>query len=231
MAVSLASVIIPVYNQAESIGSILEQYMAAFPSLGFPCELLVVVNGLRRDQSLEICKAVEARHANLRTLVIDQGGWGRAVRHGLANAQGDLICYTNCARTTAPDLIRLLGEAARNPDSVIKARRMERESLRRRVGSAIYNLESRVLFGVKWPDVNATPKIFPRAFTPLLQLEENGDLIDLEFNALCRRLGYPVLEVPIFTKPSAERKSTTGWKSAWRMYTGAVRLRWSWLNR
>jgi hypothetical protein len=231
MGVRLASIIIPVYNQADSIGVIIDQYLQAFKELDFECELLAVVNGPRRDNSLEICRENERNNPVLRTLVVDQGGWGRAVRHGLENAKGDLICYTNCARTTAADLVEMLKQGARNEGCVIRSRRMVRESLRRRAGSTLYNAECRLLFGLNWQDLNATPKVFPRQFAPLMQLTENGDLIDLELHALCKRWKYRVIEFPIYTKPSAARKSTTGWKSAFKMYAGAMRLRWNWKAR
>jgi glycosyltransferase involved in cell wall biosynthesis len=87
MSVSLASVVVPVYNQAEHIGSVLQDYLHALERLDFPTEILPVINGPRRDQSLEICRSLERQHPSIRTLCIDAGGWGMAVRHGLSQAR------------------------------------------------------------------------------------------------------------------------------------------------
>ena len=225
MSYQLASIVLPVYNQADHIEPVLLEYLKALERLDFPTEILPVVNGPRRDRSLAICQALEARHASIRTLCIDQGGWGRAVRHGLGEARGDLICYTNSARTTARDLVLMLLYGSVHNDCVVKANRKIRESWRRRLGSLLYNLECRYLFDLAYWDINGTPKVFPRSFTPLMQLSEDGDLIDLEFNAICRRLDYQVLEVPVFSKTRHSGRSTTNWRSAYRMYTGAVQLK------
>ena len=168
---------------------------------------------------------MEQQDKRIRTLCIDQGGWGRAVRHGLAQAGGDLICYTNSARTTAKDLVLMLLYGSVHDDCVVKANRKIRENWRRRLGSLLYNLECRYLFDLAYWDINGTPKVFPRSFGPLMGLEEDGDLIDLEFNAICRRQDYQVLEVPIFSKTRHSGRSTTNWRSAYRMYTGAYQLK------
>lgn len=225
MSYKLASVVLPVYNQADHIEAVLREYLKAVERLDFPIEILPVINGPRRDRSLEICQSLQQQHGSIRTLCINQGGWGRAVRHGLSQAGGDLICYTNSARTTAKDLVLMLLYGSVHDDCIIKANRKIRESWRRRLGSLLYNLECRYLFDLAYWDINGTPKVFPRSFAPLMDLKENGDLIDLEFNAICRRQDYPVLEVPIFSKTRHSGRSTTNLRSAWRMYTGAFRLK------
>jgi hypothetical protein len=107
---------------------------------------------------------------------------------------------------------------------VIKANRKIRESFQRRAGSLLYNLECRALFDLSQWDINGTPKVFPRAFDKLMALSREDDLIDAEFNAICRREGYAMLEVPIFSSRRHGGKSTTNYGSAVKMYTGAYAL-------
>lgn len=228
MSYKLASLVIPVYNQADHIEGVLLEYVTALGRLDFATEILPVVNGPRRDRSLEICRALEQQHPSIRTLSIDQGGWGCAVRHGLSHAAGDLICYTNSARTTARELLLMLLYASVHDDCVVKANRKIRENWRRRMGSLLYNLECRFLFDLAYWDVNGTPKVFPRRFTPLMELRRNDDLIDLEFNVICRERDYQVLEVPIFSNSRRSGRSTTSWRSACQMYRGAVQLKRHW---
>jgi hypothetical protein len=153
-----------------------------------------------------------------------EGGGGRAVRAGLAEARGELVCYTNSART-APEMLTLcLVYAMAYPGVVVKANRRLRESWRRRLGSLLYNLECRALFDIAVWDVNGTPKVFPRRYEQLLALEREDDLIDAEFNWICKREGYPIVEVPILGTPRLGGKSTTNVRSALRMYVGAWKL-------
>jgi hypothetical protein len=152
------------------------------------------------------------------------GGWGRAVKLGLRAASGDIICYTNSARTSAEILTLILLYAIAYPHVVIKANRKIRESLRRRFGSLLYNLECRAFFDLPTWDINGTPKVFPRSFSKLIELTRDDDLIDAEFNAICRQESYPIIEVPVLSTKRHSGKSTTNIRSAVKMYWGAFEL-------
>ncbi|MCC6801970.1 MAG: glycosyltransferase [Anaerolineae bacterium] len=219
----LISIVLPVYNQADHIGGVIDAYEPALARMSLPYEILLVVNG-SRDNSLEVCRRIAETDPSLRVLHTDQGGWGRAVKQGVAEARGEIICYTNSARTTAQQLVLLLLYAVANPGNVIKANRKVRENWQRRIGSLLYNIECRTLFDLAYWDINGTPKVFPRSFSKLIALTSDDDLIDLEFNVICRRENYPMLEVPIYSTRRHGGKSTTRYKSAFGMYVGAYRL-------
>lgn len=225
MSAKLASVILPVYNQADHIEAVLQSYVDELAKLHIEYELLPVINGPRRDDSMGICKALQSRYPTIRTLCIDEGGWGRAVQAGLAAACGDLLCYTNSARTSGKDLLLFLMYGSVHEDSVIKANRKIRENWKRRLGSLLYNLECRSVFDLAYWDINGTPKVFNRSLARLLTLKSHDDMIDLEFNAVCRQEDYPVLEVPLFSTSRHSGRSTTNLESAFRMYAGVFRLR------
>ncbi len=224
MAGELASIVLPVYNQAAHIQEVIEGYIVSLQQAPLTLEVLPVINGPRRDNSLEVCRGLESRFPCVRTLCIEESGWGRAVRFGLSQARGDLLCYTNCARTTPHDLLLALIYGSIHPDSVIKANRKIREKASRRLGSLLYNLECRALFDLPYWDINGTPKVFSRKLSKLLELTRHDDLIDLEFNIICRREDYPVIEIPILSSRRYSGKSTTSLRSAFRMYWGAWRL-------
>jgi glycosyltransferase involved in cell wall biosynthesis len=218
------SIILPVYNQADHIGEIVDGYDRALDAAGISHELVLVVNGAQRDASVAACEELAGRYPSVRVLVERQGGWGRAVKRGISESRGTSICYTNSARTTDRDLTLLLLYSRAFSDVVIKANRKIRESLPRRVGSLLYNIECRTLFDLSCWDINGTPKVFPRSFHALLELRSDDDMIDAEFNAVCRRREYPMIEVPIFSARRHGGKSTTNYGSALRMYVGAYRL-------
>lgn len=217
------SIVLPVHNQASFIRTVVNEYETALAKLSQSHETLLIENG-SRDDSLKICQELAEQYPSVKVISSKQGGWGLAVNLGVKAARGDLICYTNSARTSAPDLLLVVMYAIANADTVIKADRKIRENWRRRLGSLLYNLECRALFDLPYWDVNGTPKVFPRKFDKLVALTRNDDLIDVEFNAICRREGYPMLEVPILSTQRHGGKSTTRLKSALKMYVGAYRL-------
>ena len=219
----LISVVLPVHNQAAHIGGIIGSYCDVLPRLGHPFELVLSVNG-SSDDSFAVCQALAQTHPEVRVISDPRAGWGLAVKAGLRAARGDLLCYTNCARTSAADLQQVLLKGIESPEAVIKAIRRVRDNWKRRLGSALYNAECRLLLGVQTQDVNATPKVFSRSHAALLSLTSDGDMLDAEFLFICRREGFPVIEVPIFGNRRQGGSSTTNYRSAVGMYVGAYRL-------
>lgn len=217
------SIVLPVYNQADHIGIVVQEYVETLARVQTPYEFILVANGCY-DNSLDVCSSLAEQYSSVRLIHNEREGWGLAVRLGLAEARGDLLCYTNSARTSPQNLKLLLLYAIAFPNVVIKANRKIRENWQRRLGSLLYNLECRTLFDLSYWDINGTPKVFPRTFDKLLALTRDDDLIDLEFNVICRREGYPMLEVPIFSIRRHRGKSTTNYLSALKMYGGAYQL-------
>ena len=211
----LTSIVLPVYNQANHIDDVVKQYEAILPHIFH--ETILVVNG-GEDESLDVCRALKAQYGTVRTTYSEQPGWGRAVKLGLKAAKGDVLCYTNAARTHPSDLKQLIHTAIDNPTMVVKARRRRRRPLRRQLGSLLYNLQCRALFSLPTWDVNGTPKVFGRKVYTEIDLQSDDDLIDLEFNVKCKRLGVPMLEIPIDSRDRHGGRSTTDVRSALRMY-------------
>ena len=178
-----------------------------------------------RDRSREICEELSRRFEPVRAVPYAGAGWGGAVRWGLSQARGEILCFTNSARTSAEDLLLMLLYAVAFPGVVVKADRKVRESLFRRLGSLLYNLECRALFDLPSWDVNGTPKVFPRSCDRLLGLTRDDDLLDLEFGIEIRRSNYRLVEVPIISTRRHGGRSTTSLRSALRLYLGALRLR------
>jgi glycosyltransferase involved in cell wall biosynthesis len=220
---NLVSVVIPVYNQADHIERIVHEFEGELAKFPGTWEMILVVNG-SRDGSSEVCAQLARENPSIHSIDSDRGGWGHAVKLGLQAANGDLLCYTNSARTSAQDLLLMLLYEVAYPNVVVKANRKIRDSWRRRLGSLLYNLECRALFDLSQWDINGTPKIFPRSFSALLELTCDDDLIDAEFNAVCRRERYPMIEVPIFSTRRHGGSSTTNYRSALNMYWGAFHL-------
>ncbi|MEN9507082.1 MAG: hypothetical protein RI958_3008 [Actinomycetota bacterium] len=218
------SIVLPMYGHADHADEIVSELYGAIADLSDQVELVLVPNG-PDDGTVHRCRALCADRPWLVVLDQQPAGWGRAVNAGLRAARGDLLCYTNAARTRPSDLRTAVSLALLNPDHAVKAVRRSRDAWYRRLGSALYNLEVRSLFGLASWDVNGTPKAFPRDFTELCRLTEQGDLVDVEWLVALHRNARPLIEFPLLSSQRRSGRSTTRWKSALVMYAGAIRLR------
>jgi glycosyltransferase involved in cell wall biosynthesis len=217
------SVVLPVRNQADHILEVVRSYQETLNRAPYTHEIVLVVNA-SLDRSLEVCRKIEEQNASIRVVSSPEPGWGRAVRLGLERATGDVLCYTNSARTSPQDLLLLSLYAVANPQAAVKAHRRSRESLLRRAGSFLFNLECRGLFDLATWDINATPKAFSREIYEKIRPRRDDDLIDLEFFLECRREKIVVLEVPTYSWQRFGGASTTNFSSALKLYSGAFRM-------
>src|SRR5262245_47876890 len=221
---AMISLVLPCRNQADHIGAILPRYAAALETLGEPFELVVVPNACS-DATPRIVEELARRDGRIRIVPNPDGGWGLSVRIGLAAALGSVLAYTNTARTDpalVPVFVRRFWDQGGR--FLVKARREARQALLREIGSWLYNLQARLCFGINGGDVNGTPKVFGRDLYRSLRLTATGDLLDLELLAGVARRGHPIVQVPVRGFHRHGGKSSTTWKSALKMYGGALGL-------
>lgn len=218
------SVILPIYNQADHIPYLFENYSSKLNQLNESWELLFIVNG-SKDDSYKTALNYASHNPNVRAYNLEQGGWGRAVKFGIQQAKGSLICYTNSARTHPDDLVLILKYALVNDNIVIKTTRVVRENFIRKIGSILYNYENRLLTGTPLWDVNGTPKVIPAKYLSGINILFEDDLIDAEIMAKVFRQGIPIVEILILSTRRISGKSTTNFLSAWKMYKGLLRLK------
>jgi glycosyltransferase involved in cell wall biosynthesis len=218
------SIILPIHKQSDHLKTLIGQYQEELKKLPASYELLLVSNG-DDERTLQTAEGLTLEYNNLKVFHTPHAGWGRAVQLGLREAQGEIICYTNSARTSAKDLLLFLVYAYAYPTAVLKANRSIRDSVVRAAGSFLYNMQCRAIFNLNNWDINGTPKVFPRSFQKLLELKRNDDLIDLEFSLICKQQKYPLLEIPILSTKRHGGYSTTKMFSAFRMYAGAFQMR------
>lgn len=217
------SLVLPVSNDNPSIHGNVRRYVETLPELGLAAEIVLVGNGTRAVDRL--CETLAQDHPEVVIVCTETGGqWGEAVRAGLRAAKGDILAYTNAARTPSEALITGFTYALRNPDVVVRTNRRTRDTRFQKLGSLLFNAECRLVLGISSWDVNGTPKVFRRSHTRLLELRRSDDLIDAEFTAVCERAGYPIVEVPLAARP-AETRRPVNLRAGLRMYAGVFQLR------
>jgi glycosyltransferase involved in cell wall biosynthesis len=217
------SVVLPCRNQADHIAEVLTAYVPPLDGIGRAYELVVVPNACT-DNTCAVVNKLAQGNPRIRVIENPKGGWGLSVLTGLAAARGELLCYTNSARTDPASIPELLALYEKSPFCLAKVRREKRGVVLRELGSWLYNLEAWLLYGIRVSDVNGTPKLMPRALYERLELFSPDDLLDLELLAKVTRLGTPIVELPVAGFKRHGGKSSTNLKSAWNMYLGGLKL-------
>jgi glycosyltransferase involved in cell wall biosynthesis len=195
--------VIPAYNEAGRIGHSLEAILSYARSKGFPIEITVVDDG-STDDTVELAR----RHAGVSVLRNDRNhGKGYSVRHGVLEARGELVLFTDADLSSPIEEADKLLAALEASDAAaaVGSRALERkligvhQSVFREWGGRFFNLLVRVFTGLRILDTQCGFKLFRRQATrrafELQRVEGFG--FDPEVLFLIQRQGGKVVEVPV----------------------------------
>jgi glycosyltransferase involved in cell wall biosynthesis len=210
----LLSVIVPVYNERNTVVEVLRRIRAA--ELPLPVEIIVVDDG-STDGTGKILSALEdstvrvLRHAENR-------GKGAAIRSGLDKASGDLVLIQDADLEYDPDdWPRLLDPILKGKAQVVYGSRFtgERKNMRLAgwIGNRVLALATDVLFGTTLSDIETCSKLMDRRVLEGIVIEADRFEFEPEITAKLLRRGVRIYEVPI---SYAARETSEGQKFDWR---------------
>jgi CTP:molybdopterin cytidylyltransferase MocA len=218
----LISIVIPAYNEANFIGTLLERIKAVdVASRGFRREI-IVVDDCSKDATAEIVAQVP--DVTLVKMPVN-GGKGRAVREGIARASGELILIQDADLEYDPeDYLPMLDALKAGADIVYGSRYLKRpgagvianlisgkhpdQSLPAYLGGQSLSFIALALSGRYLTDTVTALKLYPRALLLDMNLQTTGFELDHEMTAKSLARGMRIVEVPInyFPRSKAEGK-------------------------
>ncbi len=202
------SIVIPAYNEERRLPSTLEAVLGHLRGAGFSSAEVLVVDDGSQDKTASIARDFASRHPEIRLLENPGNrGKGYAVRHGMLEAQGDWILFTD-ADLSAPiaELDKLLAAARKRGAQVaIGSRALDRsliqvhQSVFRENAGRIFNLCMRVVTGLPLWDTQCGFKLFEaHAAREIFRRQRlDGFSFDVEALFLARKLGFLTVEVPV----------------------------------
>lgn len=220
------SIIIPAYNEADRIRSVLKSYAAELPRQ----EIIVVFDG--QDNTPDIVEDMAKDCPGIRLLTFHERlGKGGAIIEGFKAARGDKIGFADADESVSPRDLKGMFETLGEVDGVIASRRlatskiMIKQPFKRRLASKGFNMLVRTLFGLPFKDTQCGAKVFMRrAICDIIdELETRGFEIDVEILWRLRNKGYRVAEYPITWSHSEGSKFKLS--HSYAMFSSLIKIR------
>jgi glycosyltransferase involved in cell wall biosynthesis len=223
------SLVMPCYNEEESVGITIRRLMTTFAGGGHTLEIVPVDNG-SSDRTGDILARLAREYPGVRPHRLDVNrGYGNGILQGIPLARGRWIGFIPAdGQIDAEDVVRLYESAAESNGNVVaKARRRFRmDGVQRKIVSVVYNLMIRLL----WPrldslDVNGTPKILPRRALLEMRLESTGWFLDPEIMLKAHAMGLRVLEFNVFARMRGNGVSHVRASTCWEFFRNLLIFR------
>lgn len=191
------SVIVPVYNERRTIAIILEKVRAVAID-----KEIIVVDGGSIDGTRELLKAEETRPDTRVIYEPSRRGRGRALKEGLAAAQGEIVIFQDADLELDPaDYPALIAPLeAGTCDVVFGSRFLAGRPLMTFLqywGNRVINTAVNILYGTRLTDVETCYQVFRREALAGMDLENNDFAFTIELTVKLIKRGYRIQEIPI----------------------------------
>ena len=194
----LLSVVIPVFNELNTIGRILSRVA----SLDLNLEL-VIVDDFSTDGTREILEQIKDLPRVTVVLKDRNEGKGAALRTGFEHAAGDFVVVQDADLEYNPiDIPMLIQPLLKNEADVVYGSRFigeeqQDESWIHRAGNAVLTGASNLFSGLNLTDMETCYKAFKREVLQDISIKQNRFGVEPEITAKLARRGYRIVEVPI----------------------------------
>ena len=205
------SIIIPVYNEASTIGEIIRQIKGV---KGFEKEI-IVVDDASTDSTFKVIKKINkiriVRHS------MNQGK-GSAIRTGIAQATGDYLLVQDADLEYDPQDIQLmLDPVKRGKAEVVYGSRFTGQHRNmffwHWMGNQLLTFVTNMLYNTTLSDMETCYKLMPLSLAKSLNLQAQRFEFEPEVTAKILKRGIRIWEVPI---SYAGREYQDGKKISWK---------------
>jgi dolichyl-phosphate beta-glucosyltransferase len=228
------SIVIPSYNEEVRLPATLKQIATYIRSSNRSTEVIVVDDG-SRDRTIAVGESFRGEIPNLRVVTNGQNrGKGYSVRHGMQEAHGRIVLFTDADLSAPIEEVEKLLPAMQTNDVAIGSRAVDRslisvhESLFREFAGIIFNKIVRLILRLPFVDTQCGFKAFLREECRVIFEQQTIERFgfDPELLYLARHHGLRSVEIPVRWGHSPATKVNM-FRDSVQMFLDVFIIRWN----
>lgn len=230
------SIVIPAFNEERRLPETLRRVRAYLEARRADAEVIVVDDG-SRDATAALVEARRGEFPGLR--LVSNGvnrGKGYSVRHGMLEARGRIVLFTDADLSAPIEEADKLLAAMRDHEVAIGSRGVDRslievhQSPLRELAGIVFNFLVRAITGLRFVDTQCGFKAFLREPSRIIfeqqRIERFG--FDPEILFLAKRHGLRAVEIPVRWAHDPQTRVNMV-RDSLRMFGEVLSIRWNWL--
>ncbi len=213
---ALTSLVIPVFNEADSIEPLVAEIDAALGAAGVAFEIVFVDDG-STDGSFAAMERLAAGRDDVRVVKLRRNfGKAAALAHGFEAVRGDYVVTLDGDRQDDPaEIPGLIARLDEGYDLVSGWKQSRQDPLNKTVPSRFFNWTVRRTSGIPLHDFNCGLKAYRRDVVDTIHIYgEQHRYIPV----VAAQAGFRVTEEPVSHRPRTAGKSKYGWQRYLRGY-------------
>lgn len=227
----ILSIIIPVYNEEETIEKIIQKIIST--SIHNFSKQIIVIDDGSTDATGEILESIKDKYGYQLITHSQNKGKGAAIKSAVKEIQGDYVLIQDADLEYDPgDYIKLLNRISLDDVDVVYGSRNLDKSVSKRgyffyyLGGRFLTFLTNILVGTDLTDVNTCYKLFPFEIFNEINIESDGFEFCEEVTIKTHMLGYRIGEVAITYSPRkfSEGKKIRFW-NAFRSVSAIVKFK------
>jgi glycosyltransferase involved in cell wall biosynthesis len=203
------SVFFPAYYDEKNIDKVVIKAVGVLEELKLKDYEIIIVEDGSPDKTGEVADELAKRFEKVRVIHHNKNmGYGATLKDGFMNAKLDYVFYTDGDNQF--DLNELKKFVALIPysDMVIGYRKTKQYSLYRKFTSLCYNYLLRLIFNIRFWDIDCAFKLFKTDLFKKINIDSVDAFIDAEIILKANLLGYTSTEVGVMHLPRVDGIST-----------------------
>ncbi len=198
------SVVLPVYNEEDSLRELLARLLSVLKNLNQSCEIIFVDDG-STDGSWEVMKELHSQNDHVRIIRFKKNrGETAAMEAGFKAARGDIIVAMDADLQSDPGDIPRLLEKLKEYDVAWGLRTERKDAPMKRLASWGGNTLRQKIMGDNARDAGSPLRAMRREVVQKVKLFKG---LHRFYPTLCRMEGFKVIEIPISHFPRKHGES------------------------
>ncbi len=202
------SIVIPAYNECESLPDLIPQVNDVLCKTGKIFEILIINDG-STDGTNQTCREIIPHYPNVKMVeMLTNGGKALALQAGFQTAKGDIVISMDADLQDDPlEIPRFIEKIEGGCDVVVGWKKIRKDPLEKTLPSRLFNKVTSMMVGLNLHDYNCGFKAYRRY--ALRGLNLYGDMHRF-IPAILFKQGFKITEIAIEHHPRKFGKSKYG---------------------